>query len=520
MTSSSHPAEHARRRPDHPAVIIGETGEVLSYRQLDDRSMQVSQLLRSWDIRIGGSVALLADNHRSFLEIVWGAQRSGVYLTPISFHLTASEVGYIAADCGASVLFVARARTGMIADLRKRLPALRIVSLDEPISGCAHYEEEVRTQPTQPIADQAAGTDMIYTSGTTGMPKGVRRPLSQKLFGEVPQRFLHYATLGWNEDTVQLSAGPLYHSSPLHSSMITQFFGGTTVVPGRFDAECTLAMIERYGVTHANFVPTHFIRMLRLPEQVRCAYDLSSLQLVLHGAAPCPPEVKRQMMDWLGPIVMEFYGGSEGIGGAFISGTEWLGHPGSVGKSVPSAAHILDQHTGRELPPGEVGTIFFENPPDFSYHHAPEKTAAMLSPQGWATLGDIGRIDADGYLYVEDRGTNLIISGGVNIYPREAEDRLTQHPAVLDAAVFGVPSVEFGEDVHAVIELIPGLEGTSELTATLQSFCREELANFKCPKTIEFTPRLPRDENGKLYKGLLRDAARQRAQTPISLTTP
>jgi len=511
MSTSVHPSVQAERRPGHPAFIMGSTGLIVTYRDLDDRSNQAAWLLRSWGVDIGDGVAVLADNHPRYLELVWAAQRSGLYFTPISFHLTATEVAYILSDCAAKCVFVSATRAAMIPALRELLPSLRIVSLDGGVDGCEVYEQVVAGQPTHPIGDEAAGTDMLYTSGTTGMPKGVRRPLSQELYGEVPRRFRYYDTLGWDEETVHLSVGPLYHSSPLHTSMITQFFGGTNVVPGRFDAEKTLELIERHRVTHANMVPTHFVRLLRLAESRRRAFDLSSLQLVLHGAAPCPRDIKLRMIDWLGPIITEFYGGTEGLGGAYIDSHEWLEHPGSVGKSVLTPVHVVDPETGIEAPTGTEGTLYFENPPDFSYHNAPEKVVAMRSPQGWATLGDIGRLDEEGYIYIVDRRANLIISGGVNIYPQATENRLLLHPAVYDAAVFGIPSEEYGEDVHAVLELAAGVEPSDDLATAIGLFCRETLSPIKCPKSIEFTARLPRDENGKLYKRLLREQARAEA---------
>lgn len=511
MSTSMHPSVQARRRPEHQAFIMGPTGLAVTYRELDDRSNQAAQLFRTWNVEIGDGIAVLADNHVRYLELVWGAQRSGLYFTPISFHLTTTEVAYIVSDCAAKCLFVSGTRASMIPALRELLPSVRIVSLDGAVHGCEEYERVAKDQPTHPISDVAAGADMLYTSGTTGMPKGVRRPISQELYGEVPRRFRYYDTLGWGEETVHLSVGPLYHSSPLHTSMITQFFGGTNVIPGKFDAEKTLELIERHRVTHANMVPTHFVRLLRLPEHRRRAYDLSSLQLVLHGAASCPRDVKLQMIDWFGPIITEFYGGTEGLGGAYIDSHEWLSHPGSVGKSVLTPVHVVDPETGVEAPTGTEGTLYFEDPPDFAYHNAPEKLAAMRSPQGWATLGDIGRVDTDGYIYIVDRRANLIISGGVNIYPQETENRLLQHPTVYDAAVFGIPSAEYGEDVHAVIELAVGIEPSDDVATAIRLFCRETLSPIKCPKSIEFTARLPRDENGKLYKRLLREQARVEA---------
>jgi long-chain acyl-CoA synthetase len=515
MTVGTHPSVQALHRPEHPANVMMATGQVITYGELDRRSMRCSQLYRSLGLQRGDTVAVMAENHERFLELYWAAQRSGLYFTPVSLHLTDPEVTYILRDSGARVLVVSDSCHRLGITLRAELPNVQVLCLDGARPACASYEDLVSQQPAEQIADESAGTDMLYTSGTTGLPKGVRRPLEGEHFGEVPKRFEMYATMGWGDQTVQLSLGPLYHSSPLHTSMVTQFLGGTNIIPGRFDAEATLQAIERYHVTHLNVVPTHLIRLLRLDEALRNAYDLSSLQLVMHGAAPCPIEVKRRIIDWFGPIVTEYYGGTEGLGGSFISSEEWLAHPGSVGQPILGQVHVVEETTWEEVPTGTDGMLYFETAAVVSYHNAPEKSRAMRSPQGWATFGDIGRVDEDGYIYLTDRRANLIISGGVNIYPQEAENRLLLHPLVADAAVFGAPHEDFGEEPHAVVQLVDGHRASPELAEELIDFCREALSPLKCPKVVTFSDSLPRGENGKLYKQQMRlRLAAQASGTP------
>jgi fatty-acyl-CoA synthase len=311
------------------------------------------------------------------------------------------------------------------------------------------------------------------------------------------------ARLGFGAGAVYQSPAPLYHSAPLVYSMSLHRLGGTAVVMERFDPGQCLELIERYRVTHAQFVPTMFTRLLRLPRAERERYDLSSLRLVMHAAAPCPVAVKRQMLDWWGPVICEYYAGTEDIGNTFITAQEWLAHPGSVGRPMMEC-HVVGED-GRELPPGQPGVVYFAGGRPFEYHNDQAKTRSITNERGWRTLGDIGYLDADGYLYLTDRQAHMIISGGVNIYPQEAENVLAGHPAVADVAVIGVPDEEMGEMVKAVVQLVdPGAAGP-ELAAELLAFCRSELSAYKCPRTVDFTGELPRDPNGKLYKRLLRE---------------
>jgi len=500
-----HPDLTADERPDDAAYTMAASGEVVTWAQLRDRSRQGGHLLRSVGLEPGASFCMLLENHAQFLELCWIGQRSGLYFTPISWHLTASEIEHIVTDSGSTVLFTSSRFAEVAQEVASRLTGVRFFSVDEAFGPFEAYRPQRDAMPATPVTDESFGDDMLYTSGTTGRPKGVRRPLSGGPITEYPAHYAHYAAAGYANDSVHYSAGPLYHSSPIHTTLIGMTLGGSVVVSDTFEPAAALDLIDRYRVTHSNWVPTHFVRLLRLSDDVKAAHDLSSLELALHGAASCPVWVKEQMIDWWGPILTEYYGGSEGFGGLIIGSEDWLEHKGSVGRPVTGPIHILDPTTFEELPTGEIGLIHFELMGKMEYHNDPEKTAKALSPQGWGTLGDLGHVDQDGYLYLADRRADLIITGGVNVYPREVEDRLLAHPAVADVAVFGIPDDEWGDTVHAVIQLDqPGTE-SPELSAALDAHCKAELAKVKCPRGYAFVEQLPRQENGKLYKRLLRD---------------
>ena len=347
---------------------------------------------------------------------------------------------------------------------------------------------------------------MLYSSGTTGRPKAVRRPLPTDGEGSWAQKVLEYS-LGQRYDmtasSVYLSPAPLYHAAGINYTMAVHRVGAASILMRKFDAEAVLRLIETHRVTHAQFVPTMFVRMLKLPDAVRDSYDVSSLQCVIHAAAPCPVDVKYKMMEWFGPVIHEYYGGTEGFAGTGIGPQEWLAHPGSVGKPI-TPVHVLDEQ-GVEVPVGASGELFFEGGPEFEYFKDPDKTASVSNDRGWRSLGDMGYVDEDGYLYLTDRSTFMIVSGGVNIYPQEVENLLVMHPKLVDAAVFGVPNDEFGEEVKAVVQPVGGVEAGPALEAELIDYCRAHLATYKCPRTIEFDPELPRDPNGKLYKRRIRD---------------
>jgi acyl-CoA synthetase (AMP-forming)/AMP-acid ligase II len=372
------------------------------------------------------------------------------------------------------------------------------------LPGWRSYDDALGAAGDAPPASD--GSEMLYSSGTTGRPKAVRRTLPTDGEGSWAQKVLQFALTqrySMTHSSVYLSPAPLYHAAGVNYTMAVHRVGAASILMRKFDAEAVLRLIETHRVTHAQFVPTMFVRMLKLPEAVRRSYDVSSLQCVIHAAAPCPMDVKHQMMKWFGPIIHEYYGGTEGFAGTIIGPDEWLAHPGSVGRPF-SGVHVVGDD-GVELPVGESGELYFEGGPAFEYFKDPEKTASVYNERGWRSLGDMGYVDQDGYLYLTDRSTFMIVSGGVNIYPQEAENLLVMHPKLVDAAVFGVPNDEFGEEVKAVVQPVDGVAGGPALEAELIEYCRAHLAGYKCPRTIEFEPELPRDPNGKLYKRRIRE---------------
>ncbi len=501
-----YPAVHAQSTPDKPACIMAGSGEVVTYRQLDDGSNRCAQLFRSLGLRPGDGIALCVENHPRFFEIAWAAQRSGLYYTAISSRLTAAEVEYIVRDCGAKVFLTSRYKEELARELRERLGGVQAkLALDATLPGYESYEKAVAAQPATPVADEVEGQDMLYSSGTTGRPKGVKFPLTGQPAG-TPPALLQLVNLlyGANADSVYLSPAPLYHAAPMRFCMAIHRLGGTTVVMEKFEPLHYLELIERYRATHTQLVPTMFVRMLKLPQEERKRFDLSSLRAAIHAAAPCPIPVKQQMIEWWGPVLHEYYAGTEGNGFTAINSEEWLAHKGSVGRPLLGEAHIVDEDGG-ELPTGEIGTVYFAGGASFEYHNDPAKTASSRNEKGWSTLGDIGYLDGDGYLYLTDRKANMIISGGVNIYPQEAENLLITHPKVADVAVFGVPNPDLGEEVKAVVQPIDMAEAGPALATELMEFCQRQLAKFKCPRSIDFDAELPRHPTGKLYKRLLKD---------------
>jgi acyl-CoA synthetase (AMP-forming)/AMP-acid ligase II len=502
-----HPGTIAALHPDRPAVIMGGSKEVVTFRQLDERSNRLAHLLRSAGLRRGDTLAVLLENHPRFLEVVWAGLRSGLYVTAINSHLTAEEVSYIVGDCGARALVTSATLAPVAADLDwDDLGAVEVrLVIDGTLDGFAPYGDAVAGLPATPIDDESTGAPLLYSSGTTGRPKGVLKPLPDTRPGDEDAAVAAAsAVYGFRDGMVYLSPAPMYHAAPLAFSVLAQRHGGTVVVMEHFDPAQALALIEEHRVTHSQWVPTMFVRLLRLAEEERTAHDLSSHELAIHAAAPCPVPVKRSMIEWWGPILYEYYAGTEANGSTAITSEEWLEHPGSVGRARASEVHIIGVD-GVELPPGEEGAIYFSGGATFEYHGDPEKTAGSRLPGGLSTLGDIGYLDADGWLYLTDRKAHMIISGGVNIYPREIEDVLITHPAVADVAVIGVPDEEFGEQVKAVVELLDGHDPTPALAAELTAFARRHLAGFKVPRSVDFTDRLPRLPTGKLYKRKLKD---------------
>jgi len=506
------PGAHAQADAARPAIIVGRTGRVVTYGELERDSARLARAWRAAGLRPGDGVALLVENHPRFLVAAWAAQRSGLYFTPISTQLRPAEVRYILSDSGA-VALVASAKTvtvaheaaaGLEPPLQMRL-LVDAAADDDPAGEFVGWDDIVAGHSADPLPDETEGADMVYSSGTTGRPKGVRPPLTGAPFGTPPGRLtVMVDRYGFGSDTVYLSSAPLYHAGPLRFAMTAQRVGATIVVMDRFDAEGALDLLERHRVTHSFWVPTMFVRLLGLPRSVREGRKLDGHRVALHGGAPCPVDVKRRMMEWWGPVLYEFYGGSEGA--AFVTCTpeEWLGRPGTVGRSLRGHIHVLDDQ-GADLPPGAVGEIWFEGGQPFEYHKDPEKTAGATTAKGLATLGDIGYVDEAGYLFLTDRKAFTIVSGGVNVYPQEAENVLAGHPEVADVAVFGVPNADFGEEVKAVVVPADPARATPAFEAELIAFCRDQLATVKCPRSVDFRTELPRGDNGKLYKRPLRD---------------
>ena len=484
-----------------PALITADGG-VVSYGELYDRSQRVAALLYDAGLRRGDGVAVVLPNRPEFLEITWGCQLSGLYYTAVNTHFTPDEVAYVVADSEARAVFVDSSMPRLGTALADGVEVRIAVGGDLP--GWRRYEDAIAEAGAAP--PHSDGSEMLYSSGTTGRPKAVRRPLPTDGNGSWAQAVLEQALTkryGVTPDDVYLSPAPLYHAAGVNYTMAAHRVGAATILMPKFDAETVLRLIAEHRVTHAQFVPTMFVRMLKLPERVRKSYDVSSLRRVIHAAAPCPVDVKYAMLEWFGPIIEEYYGGTEGFAGCTIGPDEWLAHPGSVGKPF-SPVHVLSED-GVELPVGESGELYFEGGPEFEYFKDPVKTASVSNERGWRSLGDVGYLDDDGYLYLTDRSTFTIVSGGVNIYPQEAENLLIMHPKLVDAAVFGVPNDEFGEEVKAVVQPAQGVADGPALEAELIEYCRAHLASYKCPRTIEFDRELPRDPNGKLYKRRIRD---------------
>lgn len=499
-----HPRHWAQIAPEKPALVMQGSGATITYGELESRANRLANLLRARGCTTGDTIAVLMENHPRFFEIFWAAQRSGLYFTPVSWRFKPDEAAYILEDSGAKLMF-ASARHIELAGAAcdgAGITARFVIGTER--NGFESYEEAVATMPAAPIADESLGRDMLYSSGTTGRPKGVKNALPHGDVTTIPPVMAFMSRLyGFDDSTIFLTPTPVYHASGLRYGMVTGHAGGTNVIMESFDAEEALRAIERFRVTHAGFVPTNFVRLLRLPPAVRRRYDLSSLRKVLHGTGPCGRDIKQQMIDWLGPILYENYGGTEGNGLCAIDSDEWFARPGSVGKAMVGRIHIL-RRDGTEAATGEDGLVHFEGGPRFEYHNDPEKTARAYNPAGWSTLGDIGHLDADGYLYLTDRDSHMIISGGVNIYPQEVENLLLAHPRVLDAAVIGVPNEEFGEEVKAVVHPVDMMDAGPALAGELIDYCRGRMAHFKCPRSVDFADDMPRHETGKIYKRLLK----------------
>jgi len=491
---------------DKPALILHPSGKVLSFAEMEARANRLAHHFRSAGLVEGDAIAVIMENNEHIHAVMWAARRTGLYYVLINTHLTAAEAAYIIANSAAKMVIGSYA-TRLVCErledhLSSEMPGARLIA-DDFLDGWQLYPECVADRPITPVVGEREGELLQYSSGTTGRPKGIVRALTHLTPAEAPMLLAPLLSkVGITGDAVYLSPAPLYHTAPSYWSMAAQSLGATTVVMEKFDPQSVLEAIERYRVTHGQFVPAMFVRMLKLPVGVRKTFDVSSLQRVVHAAAPCPVEIKKGMIDWWGPIIDEFYGSSEGAGATYITAQEWLEHPGSVGRSVVGTLHIVNDNL-EELPPGQVGDIYCDGGLPFSYLHDDSKTASTRDHRGWVTVGDMGYLDEDGYLYLTDRRHHMIISGGVNIYPQEAEDMLISHPKVLDAAVFGIPDAEMGQSVKAVIQTCDSSEATQQFGDEPLDWLRARIAHYKCPRSISFEPSLPRSDTGKLYKRIL-----------------
>jgi long-chain acyl-CoA synthetase len=496
----AHPRLHAAVAPDRAAVVMSDGSPGLTYGELEARAKRGAHLFRSLGITRGQTIAFWLPNCPEVFEIYWAAQRAGLYITPIATNLTASEGQYIIANSGARLLVACPDTVALAVLDHSACGSPEVIALEQ-------WRSAIATQDDTPINDESPGFHMVYSSGTTGRPKGIRLPLPEggvtdphPLATQIGGRY------GITASDIYLSPAPLYHTAPLAYTTAAHRLGARVVIMKKFTPEAWLKAVETNRVTITQMVPTMFVRLIKLSENERRTHDLSSLRQIIHAAAPCPVPVKQAMIDWLGPILYEYYGGSEGNGSTGITSEEWLAKPGSVGKATWGIIHICSEQ-GHELPAGEQGIIYFEGGWDFQYLGDPEKTRDSRNPlhPAWSTLGDIGYLDDDGYLFLTDRKSHMIISGGVNIYPQEIENLLITHPNVADAAVIGVPNAEFGEEVKAVVQSVDPQNSTPGFAEELLAFCRAHLSPIKCPRSVDFDPALPRLENGKLYKRLIKD---------------
>ncbi|MFJ3772314.1 AMP-binding protein [Streptomyces sp. NPDC090075] len=502
------PDSVARADPARPAFVMAETGHMVTYGELVDSSRAIAALLWSRGLRHGDCVAILMENTADYLPVAWAAQRCGLRYVGLPVRLEPAEAAYILRDSQARALVTSPAHVDRAAAALLEAPGVELRFSTGPAAQGFEELAEAASAALPVVPEEREGVDLLYSSGTTGRPKGVAANLPLAPLGTPPGvATLLHERWGLDEKATYLSPAPLYHAAPLRFCMTVHRYGGTVVIMERFGAEAALELIERHRVTHTQMVPTMLTRMLKLPAEARARRDLSSLRVLVHAAAPCPPEAKRALIAWLGPIVHEYYSSTENYLFTAIDSQEWLAHPGSVGRPLLGRPHILDE-VGGELPVGEIGTVWSEGGLPFEYLNDPAKTAESRNDRGWTTVGDLGHLDADGYLYLADRRVDLVLSGGVNIYPQEAENVLVAHADVADAAVFGIPHDELGEVVHAVVQLRPDLAPSPEMAEQLIDWCRRHLSAYKCPRGLDFADELPRSPTGKLFKRELREQYR------------
>ncbi|MDG2439967.1 MAG: AMP-binding protein [Ilumatobacter sp.] len=507
MIPGVHLAEHG----DKPAIIMANSGFTQTYRELDAAANRLSRLLRSAGLNPGDHIAICMENHDRYLEIIWGCHYAGLVYTAASSRLQSAELEYVINDCGARAYITSKYKSDQAAEVLPTTPNVELrLMLDGSIDGYEAYESAVEAQSPEPLDEtRIAGMDMLYSSGTTGMPKGITRAFPNEPLEEWNNGVTGLCQLlfGVNDTAIYLSPAPFYHAAPLRFCMAQHALGATIVAMENFDAERYLQLVDQYGITHSQVVPTMFVRMLKLDSDTRAKYDVSSLEYVIHAAAPCPVPTKKLMIEWFGPVIHEYYAGSEGNGFVYCNSEMWLAHEGTVGSPIGCTLHICGEE-GEEVPQGQPGTVFFDGGAEFEYHNDPAKTKDSRHPKGWSTLGDVGYLDSDGFLYLTDRKAYMIISGGVNIYPQEAENVLVTHDKVIDVAVFGVPNDDFGEEVKAVVQprVMPTTaDEAASLAGELIQFCKSQIADVKCPRSVDFREELPRHPTGKLYKRLLKD---------------
>ncbi len=504
-----YPGEYAKKSPDQPAIIMATSGETVTFAEYEARCNRLAHLFRALGLGFKDHVAIFMENNPRMLECEGAAERTGLYYTCINSYLSPEETAYIINDCQAQVVMTSAAKAEVAAQLPALCPGVKLwLMVDGAVPGFESFEDTVTDYPSDPLPDEVLGAAMLYSSGTTGQPKGILRPLI-----EVPpsaalalMQFLH-AMWRYREGMTYLSPAPLYHGAPQSSVSLALRIGATSVIMEKFDPQHWLELVGRHCITHCQMVPTMFSRLLKLPAETRTAADVSSLEVIIHAAAPCPIPVKEQMIEWVGPILLEYYAATEANGFTLCDAHEWLAHRGTVGKNTLGQVVILDEN-GERCPLGTPGTIYFAGATNFEYFNDPSKTAESrieTADTVMSTVGDVGYLDEDDYLYLTDRKTYMIISAGVNIYPQETENLLVTHPKVMDAAVIGVPNDDLGEEVKAIVQPVPEIEPGPELERELIAFCREHLAHFKCPRTVDFEPELPRLPTGKLYKRVLRD---------------
>jgi long-chain acyl-CoA synthetase len=485
---------------------MADGGGFISYGEMVANADRAAQLFERLGLDEGDTIVIHLENHLRYPELCWAAKNSGISYACVSSLSSADDAAYIVDNSDAKLLISSVALADIaIQVVRSSRRHLQCLMLDGAVPPFQSYDELLERTPATPPRNRRRGPSMLYSSGTTGRPKGVRVPLTDEPPETPPRRLAMFVRqYGLAADTVLLNPGPFYHAAPGRFMMSVHRTGGTVIGFRKFDAEATLRAMQESCATHGLFVPTMLIRMLKLPEVIRRRYSHASLRCAIHLAAPCPIQVKEQMIRWWGPIIYELYGGTEAVGHTFITSDEWLSHKGSVGRADAGCTiRILDE-AGNDLPPFTPGLIYMSNGNRFEYHKDPEKTRAVLTADGWATLGDVGYLDRDGYLYLTDRQSHMIISGGVNIYPQEAENTLAAHPAVWDVAVIGVPHPEFGEEVKAVVQPSHDPDNPAALEKELIAHCQSTLSPIKCPRSVDFVHQLPRNEAGKLLKRELR----------------